>query len=55
MKELEKIKYYCEECESEFVIWYNEEKVADAPQYCVICCAYLIKEDAIEDEEIEED
>lgn len=46
-----KLKHKCEECDSEFVVKYEENEVADRPTYCVFCASYILDEETEEYDE----
>jgi DNA-directed RNA polymerase subunit RPC12/RpoP len=46
---MSKIQYKCYDCESEYRLVYHEDDVADQPQYCPFCSAYIIREEIEED------
>lgn len=48
-----KIKVVCAECESKFILQYDDELVESDPLFCPWCADYFEKDD--EDEDYEED
>lgn len=44
------LKHTCENCESQYKIVYDDEVVADQPQFCPICAEYILDESEDADE-----
>lgn len=43
----------CFECDSEYIIEFEDGLISDDPQYCVVCQESITAEDVIEEEEDE--
>jgi hypothetical protein len=39
------LKHTCENCESDYKIVYDDEVVADQPQFCPICAEMIVDKD----------
>lgn len=50
---MEAMHHTCDNCDSEFTVKYDEEKVEDTPQFCPFCGELLIDFEKIEDEDDE--
>ena len=48
---MSKIIHTCSECESEFIISYDENINESDPTYCPFCGEYLFIDDSIQDDE----
>lgn len=47
---LKTLKHTCDNCESDYKIVFDEETVADQPQFCPICAEYILDESEDADE-----
>jgi len=47
------INHYCEECDSEFTIKYDEEQCESDPLHCPFCSSYLFEIETKNDEDID--
>jgi hypothetical protein len=43
---MEKMHHKCENCDSEYTIVYDEDKVDDSPKYCGFCGEYIVNEES---------
>jgi DNA-directed RNA polymerase subunit RPC12/RpoP len=39
---MKSLNHFCEDCESEFTIRYDEIKTEDDPRYCPFCSSYIL-------------
>jgi hypothetical protein len=51
MNKKRKINHTCEECDSEYVLHYDEEICEDSPSYCAFCGSYIIIEKTFVDDD----
>ena len=47
---MKSLKHYCDNCESEYKITYNEDTVADKPTFCPICAEMILDQDEEDDD-----
>jgi DNA-directed RNA polymerase subunit RPC12/RpoP len=45
------MKHHCSDCESKFVIQYDERDCEDSPTYCPFCSSYIMEDEVEQDED----
>lgn len=48
---MEAMHHTCDNCDSEFTVKYDEEKVADSIKYCPFCAEILVDFEKVEDDD----